>query len=48
MKTGLWKVLHFYNQQELSIFKLKLPVIEEPCSTGVAHKKIHFKRILRY
>lgn len=39
MKTGLWKVLHFYNQQELSIFKLKLPVIEEPCSTGVAHKK---------
>lgn len=39
MKTGLWKVLHFYNQQELSILKLKLPVIEEPGSTGVAHKK---------
>lgn len=39
MKTGLWKVLHFYNTQELSIFKLKLPVIEQPGSTEVAHKK---------
>lgn len=39
MKTGLWKVLCFYNQQELSIFKLKLPVIEDPGSTGVAYKK---------
>lgn len=39
MKTALWEVLHFYNQQELSIFKLKLPVVEESGSTGVAHKK---------
>lgn len=39
MKTALWEVLQFYNQQELSIFKLKLPVVEEPGSTGAAHKK---------